>query len=82
MANPKLASHVRSTLQDWPQSFPNMHHTSSFPSRALHWLITRWEPHLTRDELTTLLASSPHTDKNVDELLREAAQLALLSSTP
>ena len=77
---PRLLAHVKGMLKQWPQSFTNYHHTSSFPSEALHWFISRYDEHCSRDQLRELLQQSPFTHVSIDDIFTEAMKLALLSS--
>jgi len=78
---PLLSRHLKSTLRSWPQSFTNYHHTPSFPSETLHWLISNYTVSHTRAELTELLARSTFAHVSLDEIFQEAKMLGLLSST-
>jgi hypothetical protein len=78
--HPRLLAHLKENLKQWPQSFTNCHHTSSFPSEALHWFISRYDERCSRDQLRELLQQSPFTHVSIDDIFTEAMKLALLSS--
>ena len=78
---PQFLPLIESLVDQWPQSFTNYHHNPSFPSKALHWLISNYTERYDRAQWDELLQESPLAHTSIDDLFAEAEQLGLLSSS-